>query len=247
MGLDTKNNITCVIGKSGSGKTWLIRDLVRGNADFFPGKIFIWGGRANYGSYYGLHKSQIAVSDLSHLTKKSTKKAKIIIWESSDFDHCLAALVALSSKGKVWFVCDEIDRQYKSKNTIIETIASLVHTGRHELAFDGEGFPVYGVSVVFGFRRLQNTPNDILSNAHTIYLKKIVKLGDIKTVNREIGEEDLDPSLVRSLEPPNFMRFDDGNFSEESDLFKLKISEDTKEGSVSRTIQSRWKPIREVT
>lgn len=208
MPLETTNVIAAVIGKKGSGKTTLMLSILLANAEK-AGPFVVFNGGKVAGQFNALPSSErsnfLGLNPL-HWQKALAKGKKYLCYDGSDASGFLSLCKELANVEPLCVVFDEIDRSglFKSKASLDEGLADIVHTGRHT--------SLNGISLLAGFRRLQNVHNDLLSQADIIFILKVVKDGDIQVLARELGFKANGSELpsFQSLDPGAFYRYDDG-------------------------------------
>lgn len=176
-------SIALSIGKKGSGKSALLRKLV-------------WRVHQTHRSaltFY--HDPQCQIRGPVFTSTAQWRASKNIpplsVFRSVEVED-LAQLAR--DVGDVTLVLDELDFVSNDKKWTAPTVKQLVHYGRH-----------YRVSLFGGFRRTQNVPEDILSQADHIFLFKHEPraIYDVRVIRDRFGQAYAD--AVTQLEPGQFV------------------------------------------
>lgn len=177
--------IVLSIGKKGSGKSALLRKLV-------------WAVLQEHRApkplvFFHDPQAQIRgdVFTSTQAWRSSATVPALSVFRGVDVED-LAQLAR--DVGDVTLVLDELDLVSNDKRWAAPTVKQLVHYGRH-----------YRVSLFGGFRRTQNVPEDILSQADHIFLFKHEQRAvyDLRAVAARFG--DSYAALVQRLEPGQFV------------------------------------------
>lgn len=228
MSLTTKNNIIAVIGKSYSGKTTTIINILKESIDYFDGICIIFNGGAvanQFSTIYEQHPSIVPLRN-SRITRKAARtknnrfleivekhKTEIILYDGDSINDYFDGIVELQTKYKVLCVVDELCK-VTSLHNAPRTLISIADNGRHALHNqNGAAFEGMGTSIIAGFRRTQAIHKGFFAQIKEMFLHRITSKNDYKIIIDNLGE-DVTYDEVKDLGKGDFLRFTEGNLVE---------------------------------
>ena len=216
MAVGTKAPITSVVGRTGSGKTVLMGNIILANIDKDV-TFIVYGAGSCEGQFETLLPSDIyeRTTNPSFIARRNGKKCVLIFHglpTSENFEEFLRSVFHSAGKGRVCLVLDEAHKKAPNGGNLHPYIDTICQEGRHQIYVEatGESWPSHGVSAIFGFRRFATIHKTLTTQTKILFIKKQTAAIDLKTLANYL--DDLTKPMahyIRTMKPENFLRFDD--------------------------------------
>jgi len=166
-----RNKIICVFGRRGSGKSFLVRNVV---LERLHGRRIVYDPMKEYSG-----KGAIATSLPDFFDLLEAQERHIVFQSDKDSNFDEVCRVIYESQSNIWLVCDEIDMFCKATETP-EWLLKITRYGRHK-----------GIGLVVIARRPAAIPREITSQATYIVSFRQHEPRDIKYLSEFMPAEKL--------------------------------------------------------
>lgn len=219
------SEIVGFLGARGTGKTSLMREVIRANAandrrlrfivyDF--GGQFVSGRMSRDNQYVpdpGTFSNVVVYRTIEEARKtieSDLEKFQILVFPATRESNQSTAVIDFACEiAGCCLVLDEVD-QYVSKHQIPRNIEDILNIGRHIESANWIMRKQRGVSLFWSARRIAKVHNDFVSASaeSVLYLTRTIAETDVSRISSEVDHPIA--SEVRALRNGEFLRLDQG-------------------------------------
>lgn len=216
MSIQNKNSIITVLGKTQSGKSTFLCDMIEENIDL-PDTVFVVWDVCEEFSSVAPSPNAVKISSFQQIKKyiKEKGEAPLLIYvEPFDLEVLIDTVALLAPFCKIVVVFDEIDEVIK-KQKMPPFFENLINHGRH-YTLNSAGDKVFchktngGISLVCAARRTTKIHNDLVSQASDLVIFLTVLSSDIKHIENSTKSRLSQAIDFTNLEVGQFVRFKHG-------------------------------------